>query len=118
MKTIPKVPPTQKDPTRLCEVKLPFAPLLDDYLRRTSQLRDDGGPAWRRLSGRLQEPAVAPPFARTRAALLGGLAAAVLGIWLFWRAPGETGGGGGSEGTSGSSACSGGTGGTGPRGGT
>jgi hypothetical protein len=119
MKTkISELPVTHKDPARLCEVKLPFTPLLGDYFRRTSQLRDDGGPAWRRLSERLQENSVTVPLARTRAAVLSGLAAAVLGVWLFGRAPGVTGGGGGSEGTSGTSAGSGGVSGTDPRAGT
>ena len=116
MKNIPALP-DQKDPARLCEVKLPFTPLLGDYLRQTARLHDDGGPAWHRLSERLQERCVARPLARTKTALLGGLAAAVLGVWLLGRAPGVTGGGGGSEGASGSSTGSGGMTGADPRGG-
>jgi hypothetical protein len=86
----------QPDPGRLIDAKLPCAPLLREYLSRTATPMCGEQPRRHRR-----------PMAAT-AALLGGLAAAVLGFWLVARGPQTIGGQGGSEGTSG---CAPGTGG-------
>jgi hypothetical protein len=103
------------DPGRLREAKLPCEPLLREYLRRTEVADDDGGRAWQRLGERMQGRPAAGSLARTRAALLGGVAVAVLGLWLSGRGAGGTDGVGGSEGRSGSAPGTGGMSGADPR---
>ena len=86
------------DPPRLRG--LPCGPLLAEYRKHTE------APVVLEAAGRRPR--------RARAALLGGLAAAVLGIWLVGGAPSAPPGAGGSEGTSGTAPGAGGTGGGDP----
>jgi hypothetical protein len=114
MRKDPASPAETTDPAPLCAVKLPFAPLLGEYVRRTEPAGADGALAWHRLFHRLHARPAAPSLPRTKGALLGGLAAAVLGVWLLGRPVTAPGGSGGCEGTSGTAPGTGGSDGTDP----